>query len=397
MTEQKTTNAALPAQRPLRVMLGVDTFTPDINGAARFSERLAAGLVERGHEVHIVAPAANSTDTGAIYEIVEGQRMLVHRLPSVRFKPHEWLRFVWPWVCRVATRKLVREIQPDVIHIQSHLMIGRMLTKAVKNNGNVRKIATNHIMPENIVDLANMPRWVRALVVKWGWHDAYSVLRHMDAITTPTRRAADFLERYTPVRNVYPISCGIDASQYTPDLTPRAQRRVVFVGRMTQEKHVDVIVRALALQDADVQLDLVGPGDQVPQLRDLAQQLGVADRVTFHGRVSDAQLRAALTGASVFAIASVAELQSIATMEAMASGLPILAANAMALPHLVDEGVNGYLFEPGNHEQLGAQLRQILELPHEDFVAMQRASLEGVKAHDINTTLDTFERLYRGE
>lgn len=397
MTEQKTTPAAQSAQRPLRVMLGVDTFTPDINGAARFSERLAAGLVERGHEVHIVAPAANSTDTGAIYEIVEGQRMLVHRLPSVRFKPHEWLRFVWPWVCRVATHKLVREIQPDVIHIQSHLMIGRMLTKAVKNRGDVRKIATNHIMPENIVDLANMPRWVRALVVKWGWRDAYGVLRHMDAITTPTRRAAEFLERYTPVRGVYPISCGIDASQYTPDLTPRTQRRVVFVGRMTQEKHVDVIVRALALQDADVQLDLVGPGDQVPQLRQLAEELGVADRVTFHGRVSDAQLRAALTGASVFAIASVAELQSIATMEAMASGLPILAANAMALPHLVEEGANGYLFEPGNHEQLAAQLRQILELPHEEFVAMQRASLEGVKVHDINTTLDTFERLYRGE
>ena len=49
---------------------------------------------------------------------------------------------------------------------------------------------------------------------------------------------------------------------------------------------------------------------------------------------------------------SIAELQSIATMEAMASALPIVAANAMALPHLVHDGENGYLFEPGNIDDL---------------------------------------------
>ena len=119
-------------------------------------------------------------------------------------------------------------------------------------------------------------------------------------------------------------------------------------------------------------------------------------RIVFHGKASDENLRKALTGASLFAIASVAELQSIATMEAMASGLPILAANAMALPHLVAEGENGYLFTPGDDKELAARMREILELDHAAFQKMQRASIQGVQVHDINRTLDTFEKLYRG-
>lgn len=98
----------------------------------------------------------------------------------------------------------------------------------------------------------------------------------------------------------------------------------------------------------------------------------------------------------MFAIASIAELQSIATMEAMASGLPIVAANAVALPHLVEHGKNGYLFEPENVDELEARIRDVLSADQDAYQAMQRASLEMVSAHDITRTLDTFESLYRG-
>ncbi len=96
-------------------------------------------------------------------------------------------------------------------------------------------------------------------------------------------------------------------------------------------------------------------------------------------------------------IASIAELQSIATMEAMASALPIVAADAVALPHLVHDGENGYLFEPGNINELAARLTDVLTAGPTEYERMQRASLEGVVVHDINRTLDTFEALYRDE
>jgi glycosyltransferase involved in cell wall biosynthesis len=133
------------------------------------------------------------------------------------------------------------------------------------------------------------------------------------------------------------------------------------------------------------------------QLKQMSKDLGIADRVNFSGYVTDEQLRAALTRATVFAMPSIAELQSIATMEAMASALPVVAANAMALPHLVHDGENGYLFEPGDAADLAAKLTDVLSLSDDDLTAMKKASLRYIAAHDIQRTLSIFESLYRGE
>ena len=119
--------------------------------------------------------------------------------------------------------------------------------------------------------------------------------------------------------------------------------------------------------------------------------------MVFHGRVTDAELRELYTRATVFTIASVAELQSIATMEAMASGLPVIGADAMALPHLVHDGENGYLFTPGNVDELAEKMTLVFTASPEEYERMQRDSLEAVRVHDIERTLSTFEALYRGE
>jgi len=385
-------------QGPLRILIGCDTFYPDVNGAARFAERLAAGLVQRGHDVHIMAPGRRYRRTKPQVEVIEGQPMTVHRPPSVRWPPHDWLRFVWPWRAKHYARQVLDEVRPDVIHIQSHIVIGRGLAIIAKQRG-IPMIATNHVMPENILDFTVMPPFIDRLVVKLGWEAAERTLRTARAVTTPTRRAADFLERSTHLRGVIPVSCGIDRSAYRPDPTPRTEHRVLFVGRLTSEKRVDVTMRAIArlVPELDVHFDIIGGGDQRSHLEKVAAGLGLRDRVTFHGKLSDEQLVEAYSGASVFVISSVAELQSIATMEAMASGLPVIAANAVALPHLVHHGENGYLFEPDNDRELADALRAVLTAEPEEWQRMQQASLDGVIVHDINRTLDTFEALYRGE
>ena len=139
----------------------------------------------------------------------------------------------------------------------------------------------------------------------------------------------------------------------------RTENRILFVGRVTGEKQIDVLLRAVTLLPAelDAKVEIVGGGDQKRNLEHLAASLGIADRVTFTGYVTDDELREAYHRASVLAMPSIAELQSIVTMEAMASALPVVAANAMALPHLVHDGENGYLFEPSNPEDLAAKLQ----------------------------------------
>jgi glycosyltransferase involved in cell wall biosynthesis len=384
--------------RPLTIVVGCDTFSPDINGAARFAERLAAGLSARGHDVHVVAPNQAYRTAPPRIEIIEDEPMTVHRLPSVRWPPHDWLRFVWPWRSKHYARQVLDSVKPDVVHIQSHIVIGRGLAREARKRG-IPIVATNHVMAENILDFTTLPPFLNRIVVKLAWADAKRTFDMTRAVTTPTQNAADFLQATIDLDRVLPVSCGIDQSNYTPDLTPRDANRILFVGRLTTEKGIDVLLNAVAKLDPslDVHLDIVGGGDQRKNLETLSQQLGIDSRVTFHGHTSEEDLRAIYTRASVFAIASIAELQSIATMEAMASGLPVVAANAVALPHLVHDGENGYLFEPGNVDELAARLTDVLTASPEERLRMQRASLEGVVIHDIGHTLDTFEALYRGE
>ena len=367
-----------------------------MNGAARFVERLAAGLVKRGHNVHIVAPAA-SRKHGTWQETHDGATMTVHRLFSIRWLPHDWLRFALPIVIQRHAARILDEVKPDVVHSNSHLIVGRGLSVQAAKRG-IRVVATNHIMPENMIEFTVVPKWTRGALLRWAWGQTKNILSLAESVTTPTRRAADFLEKNTGLTGVHPISCGIDADLYAPSFEPRTENRILFVGRVTGEKQIDVLIGALGRlpQHLDAKLTIVGGGDQKRNLELLSEQLGLADRVTFSGYVTEEELRASYTRATVFAMPSIAELQSIATMEAMASGLPVVAADAMALPHLVHDGDNGYLFTPGDVDEMAARLTDVLEADPEHLDAMKNESLRLIQAHDINRTLSTFESLYRG-
>ncbi len=383
--------------RPLRILIASDTFAPDVNGAAKFTTRLAARLTKRGHEVHVVASALGRGRHGTHVEEHEGQRFTVHRLRSMLYPGHEWLRFAEPWRVWQNAASLLDALRPDVVHFQSHLVLGRAFSTEAKKRG-MRVVGTNHLMFENLMDHSNIPRALHPAAVDFAWGDAATVFGRCDVVTTPTRRSADYLERKTGLTGVHAISCGLPGDEYSPN--PERQRgRIVFVGRVTSEKRLDTLVRAVALlpRDLDWHLDIVGGGDQIDELAALARDLHVADRVTLTGYVSDAELRARLRGAEVFAMPSTAELQSIATMEAMATGLPVVAADAMALPHLVRDGGNGWLFRPDDAADLADKLERVLRLDDDDYRTYQRHSLEMVAPHDIETTITAYERIYRGE
>lgn len=384
--------------RPLRVLIGGDTFGPDVNGAAKFAERLAAGLVERGHEVHIVAPGAEDGPNVTRTEVHEGQPMTVHRLRSWRWYPHPWLRYALPWRIEQNAARILDAAKPDVVHFQSHIVVGRGLAREAVKRG-IRVIGTNHFMPENALQFTPFIGVFREPAIRAAWKAAGRTFGLAEAVTTPTRKAADYLERYTELTDVHPISCGLHIDHYTPNLAPRTENVVLFLGRIEAEKHIEELLRAAAKLDheLDVKVEIIGDGEQRPALEKLAAQLGIAHRVHFAGHAPESYLKQQLTRASVFAIPSRAELQSIATMEAMASGLPVIGANAMALPHLIHDGENGFLYEPGNVDQFAALLTRVFTMPHHDLLELKRESLRIVQAHDINRTLDTFEALYRGE
>ena len=190
------------------------------------------------------------------------------------------------------------------------------------------------------------------------------------------------------------ISCGIDLDHYAAHQPTAAPERasVLFVGRLDQEKNVDQLIRAVATVPG-VQAEIIGDGSCRERLTALAENLGIRERVRFRGFVTDQELVTAYQRATMFCMPGTAELQSLATMEAMAAGLPVIAADAMALPHLVKPGINGFLYQPGDIEQLAAGITQLTG-DTTDRAAMGHASQTMIAAHTIENTLDAFEDTY---
>ncbi|MFM6980639.1 MAG: glycosyltransferase [Micrococcales bacterium] len=386
-------------KRPLRVLVSADTFPPDINGASRFAERLVGGLARRGNDVHVIAPGYNKK-WGSSFETIDGSRVMVHRLKSYKLPQHETLRWVWPFTLRGRISKLLDRIQPDVIHINSHLITGRFLISAAKRRG-VRTVSTNHIMPENLVKYSVIiPPFLEQWAMNLAWKDAGRILRKVDQLTTPTRRAAELLEAAAGVNNVLAISCGIDASKFANDApTTNEHPRILYLGRLDYEKHIHNLLKAVALlpKELGTVVELVGDGGERENLKQLARDLRIYEQVIFAGHISEADLPKAYERCTVFAMPSIAELQSIATMEAMASGRPVVAADAMALPHLVHDGDNGYLFAPDDVEDFAKKLQIVLTANQKELDRLSENSLHLIQAHDIQRTLGIFEQIYRGE
>ncbi len=389
---------APPARQPMRILIGGDTFAPDLNGSATFAKRLGAGLAARGHEVHVIAPAQPRA-SGTFQESYDGQTLTVHRIYSWPWPPHPWFRFMLPWRMKSNSRRIVDSIHPDVIHFQSHIVVGAGLAPVGKSRG-IRMVGTNHTMPENVLQHVTIfPQPMLDWLARTQWKAARKIFLLADEITSPTQSSADYFTTMTGLGNVFAISNGIDTTAYAPDFSPKPDHRIVFVGRLDEEKHIDELIQAVKRIDAslDVQLDIIGGGEMKQKLRELASSLGVSDRVHFLGKLSDKDLRATLTRGTVFAMPSRAELQCIAAMEAMATALPVVAANAMALPHLVHEGENGHLYEPGDVDALAAALTDVLTADPARLEKMKKASLAIAAHHSMAHTLDVFEALYRGE
>ena len=382
------------AQKPT-LLIGADTFPPDVNGAAKFTVRLAVGLVSRGHRVVVVAPSPD-TEFGLRREVHEGAELEVYRLRSWKWFNHPWLRFALPWEVQRDSAAILDAGKPDVVHVQSHINVGWGLVRQAHNR-RIRIVATNHFMPENAAQFVPLPQFVLDWIVRVLWRVAGNTYRMTDAITTPTRKAADYLEKATGSEGVHAISCGLNVSNYRPVLGKRTSPYALFLGRVEQEKHIEELLYAMTrFAPEELRAIIAGSGDDRGRLEKLARDLNIADRVEFRGLVGDDELVTLFSEAAVFVMPSTAELQSIATMEAMASALPVVAANAMALPHLVHDGENGFLYEPRDIDGLANAMRTVLESSEERYQEFQRESLTIVADHDISTTLDRFEDIYRG-
>lgn len=173
---------------------------------------------------------------------------------------------------------------------------------------------------------------------------------------------------------------------------------LLFVGRLDPEKKLEQVLRAVILAAGYTQFSLiiVGRGIQAAALKQLANQLHIEDRVIFTGFVPESDLPLLYRACRCFVIASKAELLSLATLQVLASGLPVIAVDAGALQELVKDRINGYLFAPGD---VAAMSRCVMEIMSIDgpWRQMGELSLKIGSLHDLKLAADIFESIYEQE
>ncbi|MGC8872911.1 MAG: glycosyltransferase [Chloroflexia bacterium] len=169
----------------------------------------------------------------------------------------------------------------------------------------------------------------------------------------------------------------------------------LFASRLARDKEIDILIRAMAVicAEREAHLLLVGRGDDRPRLEELTASLGLTRWVHFLGFVPEEDMPALYRAADLFAIASTCEVLSIPTLQALATGLPVVAVDALALPELVHDGINGFLVPPGNPEALARAALRILNDP-ELAARMGRASLSIAEPHADRHTIELYEELY---
>lgn len=383
----------------MKILIAADTYYPHVNGASYFAQRLAFYLQQRGHRVLVIAPSRTF-----------GNEFYTHGTPiqGIRSIPvfiYKDFRVSLPFLMGSTVENVVTSYAPEVVHVQGHFFLCKAVLKEAKKGG-LSVVGTNHFMPENITHYSHLPAFALRWLQKWEWKQFRAVFEEIDIVTTPTQTAARLLRQIGLQKEVLPISCGIDRSRFRPSVNRTALRRkyslpeekkiLLYVGRLDKEKNIDLILRGFSRVARKIDLNLViaGQGAEENRLKSLAHALGINECVAFTGFVPDEDLAGLYAMADCFIIAGTAELQSIVTMEAMASGLPVIAVRAMALPELVQHGMNGCLFDPGNEAGVADCITTVFSdgsLRKE----MSSGSLAIIERHDIRQTINQFETIYR--
>lgn len=381
----------------MRIMIVTDQYPPATTGGVPTVTRaLAHDFADRGHQVWVVAPGQGSRDVRVLEHKVR-----VYRFSSFKWPAYEALRI--PFLPFVPIRNLLKKSDPHIIHIHSPVVLGNIAQILA---GGLRKpvIVTNHYLPSNISHTLSSDPVFSKPFSSISYSYLVSFCNRSEYVTAPTTTALNLLYDHGLRAPAGVISNGVDLKKFTPGERseqllqrlnlPLDRPIVLHVNRLYYEKRIDVLLDAAAKMKSNGHIALVGDGPLEAELRQQVERLNLRDRVSFLGFLRDADVLALRRSSDLFVIPSESELQSLSTMEAMACGLPVVAANSYALPELVHHGENGYLFQPSNSDELANYIDKLLG-DHVQRTQMGQKSLEIIARHERSKILDQWESLYR--
>ncbi len=378
-----------------------DYFFPELGGIQDSIATISRSLGRRGHQVDIYAPryarrnyrrigaAARERDLGA--------NVRVHRRLSLPF-PSSTRQSRAALLSPIAWTGLARRTKPDVIHTHSFFGIGleALLDGACLG---IPVIGTNHTTIAGFGPYIPVSVHRAAAYVLWFYN-------RCDYVTAPSRSVFEELGTARLCRPHLVVSNPIDTDLFTP---VRADERdamrahfglcsptVTYAGRLGPEKNIEVLLRAVAMlrnSGVTAELAIAGHGSHEPILRALAMELRIGPHVRFLGTLPQDELARLLQISDAFAIMSTSETQSMVLLQAMASGVPVVAANTRALPEFVGPA-NGVLVNPHDPAHLAQTLAHLLASP-ERRRRLGSGGRRSAERYGVETVTDEWESLYR--
>ncbi len=391
----------------MKILLVADLYyPPTLGGSAIAFRRLAHGLALQGHEVWVIAPGLKGFRH---YVERDGQTVVIRcrSIPDLRIisAPGKTTVRV-PLIPDGIIERTLDRLKPDVVHLQAPGYAGAIAVRLARKR-NLPLVATCHSIPENYWSPKDKGSNVFKAVKDGLWDMILAMLDPCDLVCAPTVTACDLLHDNGLTRQAIPISNGIELDRYRPPSSdaeirelrsrfgfPQDRPVVLYCGRFSPEKRVDILLAAIPSVLRRVRAHFAFVGTGTIDIAGEIESRGLSDAVTLTGLLSDQAMPLVYRAADVFVLPSEAELQGLVLLEAAASGLPLVGANALAIPEIVHHGVNGYLHVPGNAEDLADRLSDLLtdpELRHD----MGLRSLELVAKHAIPESIKQYEEVYR--
>jgi 1,2-diacylglycerol 3-alpha-glucosyltransferase len=381
----------------MRVLTVSHGYPPIVSGVTLVVQKLARAMVQRGHTVTVVTASEHSEGYHG-----EDQGVSVVRVHSV---PNPfWEEAPLPFARSRQLEEVAEEFQPEILHAQESAILALQLLYVNRELG-LPLVATCHFVPRFAALYMSWHGEPQEFVETITWHYSIWLFNQFDHVVFPTAaHRSFFLEKGLDVPTTI-ISNGVDTTRYQPangrpdDVEARYHLppgpRILFVSRLAKDKEIEVLIRAMPHIHGELggHLLLAGRGDDRPRLEALTTELGLEQCVHFLGFVPEEDMPALYQAVDLFAIASTVEVQSLPTLQAAATGLPIVAANALALPELVRDGVNGFLVQPDDPEAMARAMLDILRDP-ELATRMGHESLSIGLSHAETRTFDRYEGLY---
>lgn len=340
----------------MRILILNSEYPPVGGGAGNASAHIAVQLAKMGHQITVVT----SQFRGLPHQEQDG-RIVIHRVPSLRRRqdrstPLEQMIFLLSASLRCM--RLIPHFQPDAVLAFFGIPSGMVAWLIRKRYGipYVVSLRGGDVPGFRPYDFRVYHK-LMAPFLRLVWKDASSVVANSDGLR---RLASAFDSRF----EIPTIPNGVDLVSYAVNNRDWSSPRLLSVGRIVHQKGLDLAMHALgSLKDLDWEWRIAGDGPQRAALQRLAEQLGIADRVEFLGWQSGQQLLTYYRQANIFLFPSRHEGMPNAILEAMASGLPVIASCIAGNEELVIDGQTGCLVASEDVDALRAALQTLLTDP----------------------------------